>query len=339
VTYYRSFSTVISGSVSYPASEKGGTVSWSETVNVNIAIVDDPFQGEVKSLGHHVDAVTGSVVATEAAQIASKQASAAEVGAALTTGFRRLVSSEIEQQMVELSTVMAARLAELQAFSERCDALRAQMLLDFKRIQARYTKLFSDLDAELRLRVRRLDDVAFALQDETSARVPLGERARPALQSTVGAQEEAASRAALVGHTFRVRARDLIGSARRLIAAGDALRGGIGESVRAGARPEGRVTVAVPVLVAETDAGAAARRVELPPALAATTAAPAIRQAADRLLDAAGTWTAPAPADWTAIRARAEDRLAAAGLSERQLRVARTLLAAQSVTAPAGGPA
>lgn len=339
MTYYRSFSTVISGSVSYPASQNGGSVSWSETVHVNIAIVDDPFQDEVKSLGHHVDAVTGSVVATEAAQIASKGARAVEVGTALTTGFHRLVRSEIEQQMVELSTLMAAKLAELQAFADRCEALRDQMQVDFRRIQARYTKLFSDLDAELRLRIRRLDEVAFALQDETAARVPLGERARPALQSTVGAQEEAASRAALVGHTFRVRARELIGTARRLIDAGDALRAGIGESIRAGTRLDRRITVAVPVLVAETDAGTQGRRVELPPALAASAASPAMREAAARLLDAPDAWVAPVPAEWAAIRARAEARLADAGLSERQLRVARTLLGNQSITVPAGGPA
>ena len=79
MSYSRSFSKTIaihySGSVSYPASQSGGSVSYSgtayEDVVVNINVDTDAFDSSVRHCNNSVGALTGAVVATEGAQVAS----------------------------------------------------------------------------------------------------------------------------------------------------------------------------------------------------------------------------------------------------------------------------
>lgn len=336
MTYRRSFSTVISGTVSYPPSKDGGTTSWSEVVTVNVTVADDPFQAEVQTLAQHVDLATGSIVATEAAQIVSKRQGAEEIGHRLTHGFQDLIRREIEQQMVEVSTLMAAKLVELQALADRCAALREQMRLDFRRIQSRYLKLFADLDAELRLRIHRVDAGVFRLQESTAAQSLTGERSRPALQSTLGAQEESSSRAALVGHTFRSRTRDVLHSAHRLISGGRALRHGI-QTILRSSPVEGRTTVYVPVLLHESDGSTAGVQVEVPPFLRQTSVADRCQGASAPITSGLG-WGRPTPPAWQRVTDRATRRLGDMNIPPRHREMALKLLMNQGTMQPLERP-
>ena len=79
MSYTRRFSKNItvhySGSVSYGPSQSGGSKSYSgtvtETVYFDVHVDTDPFDEEVHKMKDHVDLLTGSVVATEAAHVAS----------------------------------------------------------------------------------------------------------------------------------------------------------------------------------------------------------------------------------------------------------------------------
>ncbi|MBQ3868173.1 MAG: hypothetical protein II789_06485 [Clostridia bacterium] len=51
-----------------------------EDVQVNILVDTDPFDDSVKGCNHHVDALTGSVVATEAAQVKSIREKGRQIG-------------------------------------------------------------------------------------------------------------------------------------------------------------------------------------------------------------------------------------------------------------------
>ena len=110
MSYSRSFSKTIaihySGSVSYPASQSGGSVSYSgtayEDVVVNINVDTDAFDSSVRHCNNSVGALTGAVVATEGAQVASIRQNAIKIGQTIVDGFFSTVRSEISQQITEL---------------------------------------------------------------------------------------------------------------------------------------------------------------------------------------------------------------------------------------------
>jgi hypothetical protein len=225
--YRESHSGSISGTVtvSYPKSESGGTktVSWNETVNIHVHVDDDPFQDNIQDLKHHVDEVTACVVATEAAQVASKYAAANQIADSIINGFGGLIRSEIEQQMAEIKSMLPPRFVELQQYMVRFKNLSAQMEQDYQRISGRYQKLFSDLDKELRLRIGVLDKACFSLQDSTAKQLSSERAASPVITASLGASEHSDAQANLLSWTLRQRIRGMIKSAGNQIEASASL--------------------------------------------------------------------------------------------------------------------
>lgn len=175
MSYRRTFSKTIrvyySGSVSYPASEHGGTVSYSgsttETVHVNIDVDTVPFDRSVGSCNGNVKLLTGAVVATEAAQIASIKDNSRRVGQTIVNGFFKTISSEISQQIMELTTRLDALLLHLRSLGQRCVEKQAQMERDYQRLASRYSKTFDDLNRELENRIYELDKPTFNFKHES----------------------------------------------------------------------------------------------------------------------------------------------------------------------------
>ena len=178
MSYTRSYSETItvSGSktvsVPYPASERGGTTSttvyYTEyvPVNVNINVDTDPFDASVDDCNTNVNLLTGSVVATEAAQVASIDKNADKVAETIITGFFGYIRSEISQQVAELTQNIEAHLMHLRELSQSCLSKKKQMEGDFLRISSRYFKIFDDLNKELYNRIYELDKPAFVFQKE-----------------------------------------------------------------------------------------------------------------------------------------------------------------------------
>jgi len=160
-------------SVSYPASQNGGstsaTVHYTEEVpvSVNIHVDTNSFDKSVNHVNGNVDLLTGAVLATEAAEIASKATNAVKVGDTIVNGFFSYIRSEISQQIAELSQNIDAHLMHLKELAQSCLSKKTQMEGDYVRISGRYVKIFDDLNNELSNRVFELDKPAFVFKKET----------------------------------------------------------------------------------------------------------------------------------------------------------------------------
>jgi hypothetical protein len=154
--------------VSYPASQNGGSVSYSgtayENVSVNIDVDTNPFDRSIDGCNDTINLLTGTVVATEAAQIASIDNNAKKVANTIVDGFFKTIRSDISQQIMELSSKLDATLVHLYALAKRCVEKQKQMETDYNRIASRYLKIFSDLNNELGNRIFELNKPAFVFK-------------------------------------------------------------------------------------------------------------------------------------------------------------------------------
>ncbi len=154
-----------SGSVSYPASQSGGTRSYSgsttETVVFDVTVDTDPFDEEIDNMKGHVDLLTGSVVAAEAAHVDVIGETSRKIGDTIISGFFKTVKSDISQQIAELKTKSEALLLQLNKLAQRCNEKKKQMGIDYQRIAERYGKIFTDLNNELENRIYSIDEPVF----------------------------------------------------------------------------------------------------------------------------------------------------------------------------------
>lgn len=179
MSYTRSYSEYITVrgsktvSVSYPASENGGTtyetIEYSEEVpiDVNINVDTLPFDNSVENCNAKVNLLTGAVVATETAQIISINKNSKKIADTIINGFFGYIRSEISQQVSELSQNIEAHLMHLTELAHSCLNKQKQMESDYVRISGRYAKIFEDLNKELSNRIHELDKHAFSFKKES----------------------------------------------------------------------------------------------------------------------------------------------------------------------------
>ena len=176
-SYRETIAVHYSGSVrySYPASQSGGsgTAHYSgtayEDVNVNIKVDTDPFDASVANCNGSVRMLTGAVVATEAAQIASIDKNAQKVAGTIVKGFFDYIRSDISQQIMELSQRIDTQLLYLRELAKSCLSKQKQMETDYNRISGRYLNIFSDLNRELENRIFELNKPAFVFKNNIDA--------------------------------------------------------------------------------------------------------------------------------------------------------------------------
>ncbi len=174
-TYREVVSRVVSKtvSVSYPPSQNGGSKSISVDilaeipVEVNINVDTDPFDASIEDCETNIDLLTGAVVATEAAQIYSKQQQSIKIADTIISGFFSYISSEISQQIAELSQNVEAQLMHIRELVKSCLAKKSQMENDYNRISERYINIFDDLNNELTNRIVELDRPVFVFRKES----------------------------------------------------------------------------------------------------------------------------------------------------------------------------
>ena len=161
MSYTRSYTEYVSTTVSYPASQNGGSKTVSIPVNINIHVDTHPFDHSVAGCVGSVSALTASVVATEAAEVASRRANAKKIAGTVVSGFFKYTRSEISQQTSELAVRLEATINHLRQLAKSVADKKAQLYSDFNRIADRYTKLFHDLDNELNNRITAIDRPVF----------------------------------------------------------------------------------------------------------------------------------------------------------------------------------
>jgi hypothetical protein len=166
-----------SKSVSYPKSDSGGTmtvtVNYTENVPVDIRINVDtnPFDQSIGSANRHINMLTSSVIATEAAHIAAKVQTSEAISNTIVDGFFGLIKSEINQQLTEIKPRVEALYIELSQHQQTCAEKKIQLENDFSRISERYAKIFNDLDKELRNRVLSLNQSTVRVHGTLTTRV------------------------------------------------------------------------------------------------------------------------------------------------------------------------
>jgi hypothetical protein len=136
-------------------------------VHINIDVDDEPFNKSVAGVNNTVNLLTGAVVATEAAQVASINHNARKVGDTIVEGFFKTLRSEISQQIMELSQRISADLIHLRELAKQCVSKQKQMETDYNRISSRYLKIFDDLDNELENRIYALNKPAFVFKNNS----------------------------------------------------------------------------------------------------------------------------------------------------------------------------
>lgn len=261
MSYRRTYQEVISGyetvSYSYPASQHGGrdsiTVHWQEPVIVTIDVDTVPFDESVSSIKHHVDVLTGSVVATQAAQVAQKVHSANAIAKSVTDGFFTLIRSDITQQMAALKSRIDSLLLSLADIKVNLVGIQQQMGMDYARITERYSRVFESLDEEMRNRVLALDEAMLRARDHL-----VQEEARPkdkqaAVVPTVFGGENSQGQTAVVTAGIRARMNQLLISAKAYLVSERRLANGL-EAILSEPRKEGSPTIALPALYLLADA-------------------------------------------------------------------------------------
>ena len=165
MSYRRSYTGYVhySGTVSYPASQNGGSVSYSgtEPVYITIDVDTNAFDASVNHCTDAVNALTGAVVATEAAQVESKRRASKQIAASIVKGFFEYVGADLSQKIKELASKCESLFFALMGHKENCLSKSKQMQDDYNRISKRYSKIFEDLDKETVSRIEVLDRPTF----------------------------------------------------------------------------------------------------------------------------------------------------------------------------------
>lgn len=165
MSYRRSYTGYVhySGTVSYPASQNGGSVRYSgtEPVYITIDVDTDVFDASVDHCNDAVNALTGAVVATEAAQVESKRRASKQIASSIVKGFFEYVGADLSQKIKELASKCESLFFALMGHKENCLSKSRQMQDDYNRISKRYSKIFEDLDKETVSRIEVLDRPTF----------------------------------------------------------------------------------------------------------------------------------------------------------------------------------
>jgi hypothetical protein len=216
--YSKTIRGTVSGTVSYPASQNGGsksvTFAWAEDINVRIVVDTEPFDASVDKCENHVDLLTGAVVATQGVAVAAKSHASKVIGKTVVDGFFGHIRSEIDQQMTMLHARLEPLAMQLGAQAGRCRHLSSQMAQDFARISSRYIKLFGDLDLEMKRRIQSIDQASFELAGEATERIASERSANGALVPSITAQESEHTKNSILVSALKKRALDMIRSVR-----------------------------------------------------------------------------------------------------------------------------
>lgn len=171
MSYIRSYSSSINvtGSVNvhYPASEHGGTTTvhyqQNVPVTVNITVATTPFDKSISNADKCVNGLTASVAAMNAANCAAIVKCSEQISDSLVSGFYNLIQSDISAKKAEESTAIQTKSALLLQHSKAVQDKHERMLTDVEREQAKFGKVFKELDRELERRVNEIDGSAFRL--------------------------------------------------------------------------------------------------------------------------------------------------------------------------------
>lgn len=291
-----------SGSVSYPASENGGSTSYSGTVSVDITVYvnSDPFDNSVHRFNNSVDALTGSVVAMNAAQCAAIKLTAEEITAHLNNGFFDVINSELSQQIVALGNEMASGLVLLteqgRAVSQKKDAMEG----DYNRISSRYVSVFTELDNECHKRIYELDKPAFRLAEKVQRELLSETSGNAVALNLLGIEEVSSSKTLVLISSMKRKALDVLKTLHDYITQESKISSLV-ESVLFNEAVESNVSIGIPVIWSESDGDIGLNRECFIPGCIDHNGKQAITGKVDQFCQSSSGWKEPCKADKEAL--------------------------------------
>lgn len=193
MSYRRSYTGYVhySGTVSYPASQHGGSVSYSgtEPVYITIDVDTNAFDASVNRCNDAVNALTGAVVATEAAQVDAKRRASKQIASSIVKGFFEYVGADLSQKIKELASKCESLFVALMGHKDNCLSKSQQMQDDYNRISKRYSKIFDDLDKETVSRIEILDRPTFQFAETAQSLIDRNSNTELLGISTISANE------------------------------------------------------------------------------------------------------------------------------------------------------
>ena len=170
MSFSRSFTFHVSGSVSYPASEHGGSKTYHDSVNVVVEVDTSRFESSVQNCDRQVGALCHAVVSESSKLLEEKKHSARRISASLIGGFFKYIMYGISEKMMRLASRLPILQQTLRALASNCLAKRTQLERDYQQITSRYAAIFDDLDTSLKTALVALDSPVYqltALTDKT----------------------------------------------------------------------------------------------------------------------------------------------------------------------------
>lgn len=178
MSYSRRFSRRVachykdSTKVTYPASKTGGTITVNfsgtvyEDVDVDIRVNTSSFDSSVSDCNKHINGLTASVGAMNAAQCVAIKKNADKVSDTIINGFFHVVRTDLSTQKAELEQTIEARLLLLRQQADSLRKKQEDMTHDYVRTTAKYQKIFDDLNNELSIRIHEVDQPIFKMVKE-----------------------------------------------------------------------------------------------------------------------------------------------------------------------------
>jgi hypothetical protein len=207
------------------------------------------------------------VLATEAAQIEERVRSADAIGESVTSGFFRLIGSEIAQQMVALKSRVDSLFLKLNDMKSACQRIQQNMQQDYHRITGRYEAIFEEMDRELAKRISSLDEATYELAREASLEERRSCDSTLSTVPTIFASENSQAQSILLISAIRSRMNSLLQSAMAYLASEKRTSTAVSTMLDAAIRDDSE-TVSLPVVYLATNDSSLhlAERIVLPPA-------------------------------------------------------------------------
>lgn len=125
--------------------------------NFNFTVDTDPMAREITTVSKHVNTVSGSVIAMQAAVVKAEKDGADLVCSNVNKGFYSLIQSQISQKIAALTSQVEAKLMDLSQQAMALNAIKTRMERDYHMISGRYLKLFNSLNNALYSRITEID--------------------------------------------------------------------------------------------------------------------------------------------------------------------------------------
>ncbi|MDR2245761.1 MAG: hypothetical protein LBE17_03645 [Treponema sp.] len=249
--FYDSIQVSGSTSVSYPASQKGGTihVPYSKNVSFDITIdvETDSFDSSVVHCNRSIDLLTGSVVAMNTAQCAAIQQTAKDVSRSLINGFFGTIRMELSQQLQALDSAIKAGFGLIAEQGKAVSEQKKTLETDYNRISSRYLAIFRNLDDECHKRIYALDRDSFNLSRNVQKKLLMETGANISAKNLLCIEDESSSRSMITVSRVNRLAREVLKTLRNYIEQETAIAALVGSFIF-DEPAAGKVTQYVPVV-------------------------------------------------------------------------------------------